>query len=509
MPASSPCPFCSRRPGVHGHDCVNQPWSCQIYPMNKSLGAGKTPDWPALQRAIAGDVVLADSPDFVRTWKPLNARFARVRPQAVVLSQTPDDVRETIHAARLWGLATAIRSGGHSFAGESSSRGVVIDVSPMDGVSFRNGQVVVGAGTRLGDLYGQLSRHARVIPAGSCPTVGIAGLALGGGLGFLGRMYGLTSDHLIAAQIVLADGRIITCDGQHHGELLWALRGGGAGNFGVVTQLRFRSRPAPSMTIFRLFFGYEQAAAAIREWQGWAPAAPDELAASLVLASTGKLDRRPSVEVFGGMVGTQADAEILLGAFVDRVGSDPASTVIRSLSFVDAIRYLGSVDRSDGDPMEAPKGGDTKAADWDFAKSEFFRRPLPADAIAALLDRYARDRARGQYRELDFSPWGGAYSRALSGATAFVHRDHLFMLKHAVGLPSDASVAARHAAHRWVTRSWAAVHRWGSGGVFRNFPDPDLPSPAAAYYAGNLERLRQVKARYDPDQFFRSELTSP
>jgi FAD/FMN-containing dehydrogenase len=321
-------------------------------------------------------------------------------------------------------------------------------------------------------------------------------------------MYGLTSDHLIAAQIVLADGRIVDCDGQHHGELLWALRGGGAGNFGVVTHLSFRSRPAPVMTIFRLFFGYEQAAAAIRGWQGWAPTAPDELAASLVLASTGELDRPPSVEVFGAMVGTQSDTEILLGEFVDRVGSDPASAVTRSMSFIEALRYLGSVDRSAGDRVEAPTGGDTKTADWAFAKSEFFRRPLPADGIAALLDRYARDRALGQYRELDFSPWGGAYSRALPGATAFVHRDQLFMLKHAVGLRSDGSAAARRAAHRWVTRSWAAVHRWGSGGVFRNFPDPDLPSPAAAYYAGNLERLRQVTARYDPDEFFRSELGS-
>jgi len=125
-----------------------------------------------------------------------------------------------------------------------------------------------------------------------------------------------------------------------------------------------------------------------------------------------------------------------------------------------------------------------------------------------LLVQFDHDRAQGEYRELDFSPWGGAYNRTPYGATAFAHRDELFMLKLAVELRHDAPGVARVAAHRWVRRSWAAVHRWGTGGVFRKFPDPDLRAPAAAYYGGNLERIRLVKARYDPNSLFRSELTA-
>jgi FAD/FMN-containing dehydrogenase len=452
-------------------------------------------------------VVLADSPDFDRVRRPLNARFDRVRPKAIVLAETPEDVRETIQMTRLSGLAVAIRSGGHSLAGESSSRGVVIDVTRINRVSSRDGTIAVGAGSRLDDLYRQLSKFALVIPAGSCPTVGISGLALGGGLGFLGRMYGLTSDHLIAAQIVLADGQIIDCDEHHHGELFWALKGAGAGNFGVVTELTFRSRPAPQVTIFRLMFEYERAAAVIRAWQGWAPTAPDELAASLVLASTTELGRRPSVEVFGTIVGTQSDLGVMLGTLVAGVGSEPASVFTQGWSFIEATRYWGDVDRSGGDRAATPKGANGTTAGWAVSKSEFFRRPLPADAIAALLVQFDHDRAQGEYRELDFSPWGGAYNRAPYGATAFAHRDELFMLKHAVELGPGAPGVARIAAHRWVRHSWATVHRWGSGGVFRNFPDPDLRAPAEAYYGGNLERIRLVKARYDPDSFFRSELT--
>jgi FAD/FMN-containing dehydrogenase len=221
------------------------------------------PDWGALQRAIAGEVVFPGSPDYELVRKPAIARFHDLRPQVVVRPRTAADVSETISFARRSGLKTATRSGGHCFAGHSSTSGMVIDVSPMRSVSVSGEMATVGAGARLGDVYDSLDEHGLTIPAGCGPSVGIVGLTLGGGLGILGRKYGLTSDHLFAAQVVLADGRVVECDDHHDEELFWALRGAGGGNFGVVTSLTFKTISAPGGTAFHLVWSHTQAAALI------------------------------------------------------------------------------------------------------------------------------------------------------------------------------------------------------------------------------------------------------
>jgi FAD/FMN-containing dehydrogenase len=205
----------------------------------------RSPRWEALQEVLAGEVVLPGSSSYQALPKPFNARFHDVRPQAVVRCATPQDVAETISFAGRHRLDCAARSGGHCFAGRSVTRGLVIDVTPMRSVSVSGDVATVGAGARLGEVYESLQPHGLAIPAGTCPPVGAAGLTLGGGLGILGRKYGVTSDRLIATQIVLADGRILDCDEHHEEDLFWALRGAGAGNFGVVTPLARRPSSRP------------------------------------------------------------------------------------------------------------------------------------------------------------------------------------------------------------------------------------------------------------------------
>src|SRR5262249_12575530 len=156
-----------------------------------------------------------------------------------------------------------------------------------------DGVARIGAGMRLAAVYDALGEHDLTIPAGSCPSVGIAGFTLGGGLGILGRKYGLASDQLLAAQVVLADGRVVECDGNHDHELLWPLRGAGSGNFGVVPSLVFRTCPASPATNFHLAWSYSRAADVIDAWQAWAPSAPDEVYASLLLTADGEVERPP------------------------------------------------------------------------------------------------------------------------------------------------------------------------------------------------------------------------
>src|ERR687898_1595867 len=188
-------------------------------------------DVQAFGRIIDGDVVVPDSPEYEGEIRVFNARFHECRPQAIVRCANPHDVAEAISFIQRNGLEHAARSGGHSFAGHSSTRGVVIDVSPMRAVSVDGEDVTVGAGARLGDVYDALAEYNLAIPAGTCPPVGIAGFTLGGGLGILGRKYGVLSDRLIRAEIVVAGGRILEADEHHHGDLFWALRGAGGGNF--------------------------------------------------------------------------------------------------------------------------------------------------------------------------------------------------------------------------------------------------------------------------------------
>jgi FAD/FMN-containing dehydrogenase len=441
-------------------------------------------DWGALAASIDGSIVLPHTPGYDDARRPAIANFHGVRPQAVVRCQTASDVAETLGFAARVELPLAVRSGGHCFAGRSSTTGIVLDTTPMGSVTVLGDLATVGAGCRLGPLYDALAESVVTIPAGCGPDVGVAGLTLGGGLGILGRAYGLTSDRLAGAEIVLADGRLVGCDDQRHPDLFWALRGAGGGRFGVVTSLTFRTVPAPTLTSFRLSWPYSLAARVIEAWQAWAPDGPDELAASLHVRATGPTTEPPEVHVFGTLMDGDSDVAGQLDLLVDRVGVEPDGSTRRIADHRESKRLLAALFPADEGQV--------------FSKSEFFDRPLTGDAIAQLLTRIADGRRSGESRILDFTPWDGAYNRTRPDATAFAHRRARFLLKHeAVVAPSG-----RDAARDWLARSWSMVHPWGSGGVYPNFPDPDLDDWSQAYHGANLDRLLRVKAEYDPDGVF-------
>jgi FAD/FMN-containing dehydrogenase len=377
--------------------------------------------------------------------KPQIDRFAQIRPTAIARCRTTQDVVEALALARREGLPLAVRSGGHCFAGRSSTTGVLIDTGALDTISLNGEVVTVGAGARLAHIYDALEPD-RTIAGGCGATVGIAGLALGGGLGVLGRRYGTTSDQVIAAEVVLASGEVVTAD---DGDLFWALRGSGGGQFGIVTSLTLKTVPAPPTKCFHITHPLDQAAALIDWWQRVSPDAPEETAASLIVRPDG-------VHVFG-------------------VGDIEAETT-EAMPYRDAKRWL----TENGPPEQEPSTDER-------SKSEFFRDLIPADTIATLVEHFETGTGA---RELDFSPWGGAYNRTKPDATAFPHRDARFLLKHTG--PSD-----------WVERAYAITHPHGTGGSYVNFPDPQLENAVAAYHGPNLARLREIKATYDPENVLR------
>jgi FAD/FMN-containing dehydrogenase len=426
-------------------------------------------EWQALQEAVAGEVILPGDERYEEARKPEITRFHGVMPQAIVRCATPADVAAVLAHARRTNTPVTPRSGGHCFAGRSTTTGIVIDTRPMRAISVDGDTTTVGAGARLGEIYDVLDEHGVTIAGGCGPPVGIVGLTLGGGLGIMGRKHGLTCDQLLAAQVVLPSGEIVDCS--EGDELFWALRGAGALGLGVVTSLTFRTVPAPDATAFHLTFA--QSTAAIAAWQRWAPAAPDELAASLLVNRTG-------VHVFGAMLAGEADTS----AQLDRLSATPESAHTVSGPYREIKRHLA-------------ENGPGEEAEGDlYMRSEFFRRPLPPDAIAQLMRTFQTSDAP---RELDFTPWGGAYNRVPETATAFPHRSELFLLKHAAMDDAD-----------WVTRSFATTHAYGTGGTYPNFPEPGLDD--RAYYGTNLERamtfsrsLRHTSANDDGGPHERTE----
>jgi FAD/FMN-containing dehydrogenase len=467
--------------------------------------AHATADWEQLQRTIAGTLVRPDSADYDEVRKPAMLRFHDVRPEAVVLCASPQDVSETIAFARRHALEIGIRSGGHSVDGRSSTDGVLIDVTPMDAVSIEDGVVTVGAGVRLGALEDALEPLGIAIPAGSSHSVGIAGLTLGGGLGILGRKHGLTCDNLLAAEVVLADGRAIVCDERNDADLFWALRGAGHGSLGVVTSLVFRTVPAPATTVFHMTWDFTWAPALIHAWQRWAPEGPDEVEATLRLNIEGDLD--PTVDVFGAFLGTEAEASGFLDVLIADSGAEPTSSESRYQSYRNAKRSLDALAPGEVWPEGQPRSSPPPPG-YLFTKSEYFRSSIPAEPASALIADLLDGVRPGETREVTFSPWGGAYNRVPADATAFAHREERYIVQHLSSVDPDLDESGRTLARGWVRRSWELLHPWGSGRVYPNFPDPDLDDPRV-YLGENLDRFLRVKARYDPEGVFGRPASRP
>jgi len=429
----------------------------------------------SLRAALDGELITPDSPAYDAARRPALARFRDVRPAAVVSCASTRDVTRTLAFARHSGTHVVPRGGGHCFAGRSSTTGLLLDLSRLDTVTVQpGGRARIGAGARLAPVYDGLHRSRRTLPAGCGPTVGIAGLTLGGGLGLLGRRHGLTRDALLSAHVVLADGRVVDCDPDREPELFWALRGAGGGQFGVVTSLVFATVAEPRATRFEARWSAAAAAVVIAGWQDWAPDAPDDVTANLSLVAE---PGRPLRVVVSGAVQRPAEPAIaLVERLAVRVGVEPE---IRHqvLTWRDLKRSFAAQE----------SGGAMRTV----SRSEFFSRPLPLSAVAALIHEFTSGTVRGR-RELNFTAMGGAYNRVPADATAFVHRGERFLLEH----------AARDG-DQWLGRSWALAHAFASGRVYPNFPDPDLDDWAAAYHGGNAERLRAVKRGYDPDRLFR------
>jgi hypothetical protein len=425
--------------------------------------------------SLDGELFSPDSSGYEAIRRPVNPAYQEVRPRLVVLCRSVSDVVGAMTYATTTGDRIAPRGGGHCFAGRSSTDGIVLDLSGLDGISVAADRVAtIAAGARLEQVYAALHTYGRTLPAGCGPTVGITGLTLGGGIGPLGRKHGLTCDRLVGAQVVLPDGSVVDCDHNHEPDLFWGLRGAGGGQFGVVTSLRFDTVPEPMTTRIEAHWSDLALEELVSAWQAWAPDAPDELTVDLSLVS--EPGAPVQATLFGACTLGEGSTRELLQEFIDWAGVVPTIELRAGLPY----HQLKS---TFADPPDIPERAQRM-------RSEFFSNSMAQRTLASLLTQLGEPRTMGR-REITFAAMGGAYNRVAADATAFAHRSERFLLGHIA-----------EAADPWVDDSWATAHADGSGHVYPNFPDPALHDWAAAYHAGNYPRLAAVKNAYDPHRYF-------
>lgn len=462
-------------------------------------GGAADPRLVALQRLVKGPVIVRTSPSYARLRLVDQERFDDIYPLGIVQPVSAGDVSRILAWSKSTKVPFAIRSGGHSYAGYSTSAGVVVDLTRLSSIVFdRNlGLASIGAGARLIDIEATLARSGVAIPSGSCPTVGIGGLALGGGVGFASRAFGTTSDNIVSLGIVTADGKFRLCSATENPGLFWACRGGGGGNFGVVTHFDFQTHPVGDLSVFIATSPWSQAAEVIRAWQSLAPAGPDEFFAVCYLR-TGETG--PSIECFGQYLGAQAQLMTLLAPLAAVAGTKVTAS---TTSYLDAqLAWAGCSGKTIGACHlvgETPTGTLPRANF--YAKSDYVNAPLTTAALTTVTQWLAKAQTRGfGFGSLELDAYGGAINRLPPDATAFVHRDALFSAQYLAhwSQPSDAPGAAE-----WISGFYGAMRPFVSGYAYQNYMDPQLATWKHAYYATNYPRLQEIKQQFDPDRVFR------
>src|SRR5437588_641888 len=454
--------------------------------------APKQAQWRALARRLRGSLVLPGDESYARLRLPFNRRYASVHPSGIPMGAGQSDVRQALEWSQEHDVPIAARSGGHSYAGYSTTPGLVIDVSRLNTVQVNeaDGTISVGGGARNTDVYDGLQPHNVAISAGRCPSVGISGLALGGGFGFSSRKLGLTSDHLLETRLVLASGKRVTCSARENSDLFWACRGGGGGNFGINTAFRFATHPVGRVSIYDLAWDWRDASEVAPALQTVLLHAPDELSMRLGMGKAGggpQAHRAPPKMTALGQYFGPPDAltELLRPALR---AAPTTKRLIAARTFWQAKDYFFH----------------TTPRDQFMEKSSYIIKPLSDRGFQTMMR--CVERWPGSLNEdggsMALFGWGGAINRVPAPETAFVHRDAIFLMAYATEWTERDTRASVAAGLDWIEGFFAAMKPHVAARSYQNFIDSRLPNWESAYYGHNLDRLIQVKRRFDPGDRF-------
>jgi len=465
----------------------------------------------ALAAKMTGKLLRPGSPTFADENLPANDAYENIRPQAIALCADAADVAACVNWCRNEGVQPAVRGGGHNYVGASATTGLLIKTTDMNEVSVdrQRGTVTVQAGALNADLLIALRGGGQMLPIGTCPTVGVTGLALGGGIGDNSRWAGMTCDHLLSTDIVLASGEQVTASARDNPDLFWACRGGAGGNFGVNTSLTFSLVKLPVRTISvygMLFHGKEAARAALAAFDKLMLTAPVQLTGFAGLTNQRPLGAEPgqpaAASLFpefsldGSYIGPVTELRDLLAPVT--AAAHPDAFVTAEMEYWTAqIEWLAV--------PELPKHGFAEAA-------RFTNTPLPAAVIENLIDRVvsAPGGTADAYAEVRLMCWSGGHviNGVSPAATAYVHRDSSSLLRPAIWW-ANTPASLRQDLLGWMSSAWAYIGPHTQAGAFQNWPYQGIADWRTAYYGANFPRLVTVKKRYDPADLFHYSQSIP
>lgn len=434
-----------------------------------------------LMNHIAGEVIAPSSPAYDERRRVFNGVGS---PAVIVRVQNNDDIATAIRFARERRLALSVRGGGHGWSGlATNTGGLVIDLTLLNTVRVLDQErrlVRIGAGARWGDVARALAAHELAISSGDTNQVGVGGLTLGGGIGWMARAYGLTIDSLVAAELVTADGRTLRVSAQEHPELFWAIRGGG-GNFGVVTSFDFHAQPVREIVGGSVIYDPAEAESVLAAWTASMREAPEELNSTIVL--------------FPGF-GPQAPAQIRV--LLCYAGGDE----VRANEAIQPLLRLGAVQSQDiqRKPYAAMlEDAVSPPPSLKLAGYSGFVKSLSDEVITALATNYGQPgKPIAQVRAL-----GGAVARVSPEATAFAHRANEALVVVPTFAPRDAS---EEQTRQMSQDAWRPLAPFANG-AYLNFVDDTSEATVAAVYPGaTYAHLAAVKATYDPENTFNQNL---
>ena len=433
--------------------------------------------------ALSGVVVTKESPNYEECCLSWN-RAIEKHPLVIVYCQENQDVIQAIKWAKQYGVPFRIRSGTHHYEGYSTGdQLLVIDVSCMNRIELNETTVKVQGGVRNRELYEAVCGAGYPFPGGGCPTVGVAGCTLGGGWGYSSRLFGLGCDQLIEAEVITAEGQLIVANANQHEDLFWALRGSGGGNFGVVTSLTYRLPEKIEMaTLINIDYehvGFAKVVDVALRYQRFFKNLDRRL--NLKMAMYNYETKGKGVKLTGLFYGSKEEAQDLLSLFQDATDFD-----FYYMTVLQANREI-----QDSHPeFEMYRSG-----------GRFIHRDYSADELLTMLD-LIDERAQGSlYTAITFYGLGGAIADIEKDETAFYYRDASFIL----GFQSvweDPKYRAIN--NEWVLERFNVLATY-TRGSFINFPIVQPGDYEKNYYGDNLEALKAVKRKYDPEGIFHFE----
>jgi len=442
-----------------------------------------------LKAGFRGEILLPGDDTYESARKIWNAMIDR-HPALIARCATTSDVVRAVNFAKENGLVLAVRGGGHNIAGNAvCDGGIVIDLSQMKAadVDPAKRRVTIEGGATLADLDAATQAHGLATPLGINSTTGVAGLTLGGGFGWLSRMYGMTIDNLESAEVVTAAGEVVRASATEHPDLFWALRGG-SGNFGIVTRFEFRLHPVgPDVLSGLIVYPISEAKTVLQQYREFIANAPDELSVWAVLRQAPPLPFLPP-EVHGKVIIALA----LIYAGAPKQGEtliEPLRTFGTPVGEHVGVQPYTAWQRA-FDPLLTPGARNYwKSHNFSTLKDELF------DVVIDYINRLPSPQC-----EIFFGALGGATTRPAPDSAAYAHRDALFVM-NVHGRWEDPADDKR--CIEWARDYFQASAPFASGGVYVNFLTADEVDRVRSAYGPNYDRLAQVKKKYDPTNLFR------